>query len=160
MPGGRKISAIFLILSGALASGDATELLGQIRELDEDALAAALHEGRLGGAGLDTFVTEPLPANVALFVGDLGGGTGPVEFVDGSGTAASGLSFVFGGLGDPTDSLEFSTDGISYAYTPVPDADGFDAAVRFVRVRPFGSFQAADNGLEREFRLRFRVRVQ
>jgi len=105
-------------------------------------------------------VTEPLPANVALFVGDLGGGTGPVEFVDGSGTAASGLSFVFGGLGDPNDSLEFSTDGVSYAYTPLPDADGFDTAVRFVRVRPFGSFQAADNGLEREFRLRFRVRVQ
>ena len=31
--------------------------------LDEAALAVALHEGWIAGAALDTFVTEPLPAD-------------------------------------------------------------------------------------------------
>ncbi|MBS2022852.1 MAG: D-2-hydroxyacid dehydrogenase [Deltaproteobacteria bacterium] len=35
--------------------------------LDEDALVAALREGKLGGAGLDTFATEPLPKESPLW---------------------------------------------------------------------------------------------
>ena len=106
-------------------------------------------------------VTEPLPANVAMFVGDLTGpNTGPVEFIDGTGSAASGLSYIYGGLGDLSDSLEFSTDGVSWNYIPTGDAQDFDAAVRFLRVRPVGSFAPADSGTDREFSLRFRVQVR
>ena len=105
-------------------------------------------------------VTDPLPANVALFVGDLGAaGSGPVEFTDGAGTASSGLSYTYSGLGSGTDSVEFSTDGVSYNYTPVPDADGFDTAVRYVRINPAGVFLGS-GGTPPTFALRFRVRVQ
>ena len=34
--------------------------------LDEDALVSALHAGTIGGAGLDVFGTEPLPADAPL----------------------------------------------------------------------------------------------
>ena len=38
--------------------------------IDEPALVAALRSGQLGGAGLDTFTTEPLPAGHALLALD------------------------------------------------------------------------------------------
>jgi len=105
-------------------------------------------------------VTDPLPANVALFVGDLGGaGSGPVEFTDGAGAASSGLSYTFGGLGSGGDDVEFSTDGVNYNYTPNPDANGFDVAVRYIRINPKGAFQGGTAGTPATFDLRIRVRV-
>jgi len=106
-------------------------------------------------------VTDPLPANVALFVGDLNGpGSGPVEFADGAGAASSGLSFNFGGLADPGDDVEFSTDGVNYNYVPIPDADGFDPAVRYIRINPTGTFLGTLTATPTSFDLRIRVRVQ
>ena len=105
-------------------------------------------------------VTDPLPANVALFVGDLGAaGSGPVEFTDGTGAASSGLTYTFGGLSDAGDDVEFSTDGVNYNYTPITDANGFDAAVRYIRINPKGVFLGS-TGPSTTFDLRIRVRVQ
>ena len=41
--------------------------VGRGNAIDEDALASALHEGSLGGAGLDVFQTEPLPSDSPLW---------------------------------------------------------------------------------------------
>ena len=86
-----------------------------------------------GSVDVDSLlIVEPVPANAALFVADLAGaGSGPVEFIDGSGAASSGLSLQYGGPGDAGDDIEFSTDGVDYSYTPVPDIDGFDAVPSF-----------------------------
>lgn len=105
-------------------------------------------------------VTDPLPSTVSLFVGDLGpAGSGPVEFTDGAGAASSGLSVVYGGLSDLGDDIEFSTDGLNWNYIPTPDADGFDALARYVRIRPSGSFQGTATATPTTFGLRMRVRV-
>ncbi len=116
----------------------------------------------VGDVDNDTLVvTDPLPTGVALFVGDLGAaGSGPVEFTDGAGAGSSGLSYTFSGLGSATDDVEFSTDGVSYNYTPTPDANGFDAAVRYIRINPKGVFQGGTTATPTTFDLRIRVRVQ
>ena len=104
-------------------------------------------------------VVEPLSPSVKLRVVDLSGGGGPVEFVDGAllglGLAGSGLGFSFASLGSGGDGVDFSADGVTWTYVPVPDAQGFDARVRAVRVRLSGA-QAAGGG----FRLRYRVAVK
>ena len=106
-------------------------------------------------------VTDPIAANADLFVGDLGAaGSGPVEITDGAGAASSGLSLVFGGLADLTDDVEFSSDGVDYTFVPTPDVDGFDPAVRYIRVNPSGTFLGRSTAAPTTFDLRIRVRVQ
>jgi hypothetical protein len=105
-------------------------------------------------------VTDPIPANTELFVGDLGGvGSGPVGFSDGA--VPSGLIYAFGGLSNVFDSVSFSNDnGVTYNYVPVPDADGFDTAVTNVRISLSGTFNGASGGNNPSFSLVFRVRVK
>ena len=45
-----------------------------------------------------------------------------------------------------------------FTYTPVPDANGFDPAVRAFRVSPGGVMNATGGG-NPNFTIRFRVRV-
>ena len=114
-----------------------------------------------GDVDSDTMVvTDPLPAGVILFVGDIAPpAAGPVEFIDGAGAAASGLSYSFGGLADLGDDVDFSTDGLNWNHVPSPDADGFDATVRHIRIRPGGSFQGSSTPPPTQFDLRIRVKV-
>src|SRR3546814_1161692 len=94
-------------------------------------------------------VTDPLPIHTDLRATDLGGpGSGPVLFVDGS--PANGLTYAYPG------DIDFSQDGSDWSYVPHPDVDGFDPAIRFIRLRTQGSF----NGHNAQFKLRFTVRVK
>lgn len=116
--------------------------------------------GLLSGNAIGAVViADTLPTTVALRVADYGAaGSGPVEFADGSllglGLLGSGLGYSYAGLASATDGLEFF-DGVTWSYTPVADAQGYDANVRAVRVKLTGA-QAASSS----FRLRFRVRLK
>lgn len=104
-------------------------------------------------------VSDPLPANVELFVGDFDGvGLGPVTFVDSS--PGSGLSWVYTALGSMTDSIDFSNDnGVTWTYVPVPDLNGFDGAVTHIRLKPQGVMTAA--GATNPYaEFTFRVRIK
>ncbi len=75
-------------------------------------------------------LTDAFPDEVALMVS----GAGVFAFTDGP--TPSGLSFSYAGPGSTTDSVEFSTDGIDFSYTPT---DPVDPAVTHVRFRPSGT---------------------
>jgi hypothetical protein len=170
----RLAALLLLAVAAPLAAADLT--VAKTSQVVSDVLGLALPRVMPGSAvDYSLTVTNPLanlttpvrgvrisdaiPANVKLRVADLvAANRGPVEFTDGNllnlGLLGSGLIFRFGGLGDTTDSVEFS-DGLSWAYTPVPDADGCDAKVKAVRVVLPGTQSAGS-----AFRLRFRVVVR
>jgi hypothetical protein len=104
-------------------------------------------------------VLDPLPTTMELFVNDLAGaGLGPIQFQDG--TPVSGLSWTFISLASLTDSVDFSNDnGATWTYVPVPDANGFDAAVTHIRLRPQGAMNASGGGnpyVDMTFRMRLK----
>ncbi len=98
-------------------------------------------------------ITDILPADTELLVS---GSPGPaVEFIQGS--PASGLTFA------PATGLAWSNQpsgGAPWSYVPVPGPDGFDAAVRGVRITPSGAMSASSGGGDPSFTVRFRVRVR
>jgi hypothetical protein len=103
-------------------------------------------------------IVDPVPANTRMFVGDLGApGSGPVAFVNGS--PSSALTWTFTALNSLTDDVDFSNDsGATWTYVPVPDANGYDAAVTTLRLRPKGTMPGNAGG-DPYFELRFRVLV-
>ena len=106
-----------------------------------------------GTVTLDTVViTDPIPANTDLFLGDLGGTpAGPIAFVS-STTPVSGLSFT------PVSDLTFFSDAAcTAAITPTPP---YDASVRCIRLNPKGTMAGASGGNNPFIDLRFRVRVR
>jgi uncharacterized repeat protein (TIGR01451 family) len=95
-------------------------------------------------------VTDPIPANSAMYVATTSGN--PVVFVNGA--TSSGLTYNYA-----TD-VTYSSNGASgpWDYLPVPDVNGFDSAVRAVRIAPTGSMNAASGG-NPSFTIQFRVRI-
>jgi len=111
-----------------------------------------------GSPDVDTLVIDDaLPTQLSLFVNGFGGPS-PVLFVNGA--TASGMSLVFSGLASTTDDLEFDNGANTFTYTPVPDASGYDAAVRALRIRPSGTFAGASGAATPSFELRFQLKVK
>jgi parallel beta-helix repeat protein len=109
----------------------------------------------------DTFnITDAIPTNTELYVGDLGGaGSGPVSFTDGA--TSSALTYTFTSLSSTTDDVEFSNDnGATYAYSPSPDSNGCDANVTHIRIKPKGAFAKSACGNNPSCTIAFRVRVK
>jgi uncharacterized repeat protein (TIGR01451 family) len=100
------------------------------------------------------FLSDAVPTGTKLYVADASGaGTGPVVFAQG--TPSSALSYAFTSLGSTTDDVSFSKDGgANYDYTPTPDADGADAAVTHIRVKPRGAHAPGGS-----FNISFAVRL-
>jgi hypothetical protein len=88
-------------------------------------------------------INDPIPANLATFVG-----ANAVTFING--TPSSGLSFAY-----PTNVTWTRTGGLPL----VPDAAGYDGAVTNVRIAPTGTMPAATAGGQPTFTVRFRARI-
>jgi hypothetical protein len=105
----------------------------------------------------DTINDIAIPQGAAYYVNSLAG-SGPVEFSDGNilGLLGSGLTYTYTSLSSTTDSIAFSNNGgTTYTYTPVPDANGYDANVTNIQVTLSGSFAILS-----AFNLRLRVHVK
>jgi hypothetical protein len=103
--------------------------------------------GAAGTPSADSTVfTFRVPAGMKLFVGDLGAaGSGPVLFVNGP--VSSGLIYTYAASDDATsvttpstDSVSYSSDGVTFYEYANADADGCDAAITHVRISLSGTF--------------------
>jgi len=104
-----------------------------------------------GSVDSDTMViTDPIPSNLSLYVATTSGN--PVVFING--TTPSGLTYNYAA------NVSYSSAGVSgpFTYTPIPDAAGFDAAVRAIRIQPTG-VMGGTGSPSPSFTIQFRVRL-
>jgi uncharacterized repeat protein (TIGR01451 family) len=98
-------------------------------------------------------ITDPLPAEAALFVDTAGGD--PIVFVDGA--VPSGLGYSY--AADVTFSNQ-PGGGAPYTYIPVPDVQGYDPLVTGYRIQPTGTMNPAVGSSFPSFNIRFLVRLE
>jgi len=107
-----------------------------------------------GAVDVDTMViSDAIAADASLYVSTVSGD--PAQFTDGP--VASGLNFTYGS--DVTYSNQ-PGGGAPFTYIPIPDADGFDAAVTGIRMNPVGAINAASGASTPSFTLQYQVRVE
>lgn len=107
-----------------------------------------------------TIFTDIVPAGMQLFVGDVGAlGSGPISFTNGA--TSSGLTYSFVSLASTTDSLSFSNNGgTSFAYTPVPDPNGYDGNVTHVRITLTGTFAGKTGATDPSLSIQMLMKVR
>lgn len=100
-------------------------------------------------------IGDAMDSNITMFTGDFDGSGSPIEFIDGTGVNASGLTLDFGSLGDGTDGVTFLNSG-SGSITPT---GGFDPAVARFELAFDGSMNGTSGGGTPTFTVRYRVLV-
>ncbi len=108
----------------------------------------------------DTVIAmDNLPSGVAMVIDDIAGaGSGPVSITNGA--VPSELSYIFNGLSDLTDSLEFSTDGVDFNYIPSDSGDGTDPNITHIRVTFFGAMAPQNGATASSLELRFKTKIR
>ena len=77
-----------------------------------------------------------------------------------NGSPGSALTWTYTALNSTTDDLDFSNDGgVTWTYVPTADAEGCDANVTDIRMRPKGTMPGQGVGSP-TFDLQFRVVVK
>ncbi|MEM7432398.1 MAG: hypothetical protein AAF351_10765 [Pseudomonadota bacterium] len=108
----------------------------------------------LGSPDADSIeIADAIPAGMALFVGT--GGGDPITLTQGPNPSGLVLNYASG--------VTFSNQvggGPPYNYTPVPDGDGFDAAITGVRIVPTGTMNPSAPPNSPSFNVRMSVRVE
>lgn len=109
-----------------------------------------------GGLADTVSIEDFVPLNTSLYVADLGVvGSGPIIFTPNN----SGLTYQFLGLASLLDNVEFF-NGTAWTAVPVAGADGCDALIRKIRIKPSGIFAGSTTAPVPSFALSFRVCLQ
>jgi len=124
----------------------------------------AINSGRGKSDDGSLILQDEIPLNSDLYVGNItcsGTDLGPVCFKEGSTPHESGLSFVYVSLTDASDDLFFSTDGSDFTYEPVDSGDGYDPAIRYIRMAPANELNNApkDASAQPEFNFYYQIRL-
>ena len=122
---------------------------GAVREY----LISVINEGAGTVDGDSLVITDPIDPDVALYVDTSVGD--PIVLIDGAVPSGVTLSYRTG--------VTFSNQpdgGPPFDYTPVPDANGYDSAVRGVRMALSGTMSATGPAGAPSFQLRLLVRIQ
>ena len=105
-----------------------------------------------------TSLVQAIDSKSKMYVGNLSAGS-PIIFNNGAGNQASGLSYMFTSLASTTDSIAFSINGTNFTYTPVADADGYDANITHFRLNLGGSFKPTFSGVTPTFNFIYQVKI-
>lgn len=99
-------------------------------------------------------VSDPTPANLSMFVGNLNGTSGPIVFTNGS--PSSGLTYTYTSLNSLTDNVDFSNNnGSTWTYIPTPNSNGVDTSVTNFRIKPSGSMSPNSSF---SFKVRYQIK--
>ncbi|MEL6723917.1 MAG: CCXG family PEP-CTERM protein [Pseudomonadota bacterium] len=100
-------------------------------------------------------ITDALPDDVKLIVS----GVSAFQFTDGA--IGSDLSLDWVNASSGLDGVSFSTDGVDFSYVPTLDADGADAAIKYVRFNFEGAMrQRIQGSADPSFAISFRAIIQ
>lgn len=109
-----------------------------------------------GGGGIDSgsvVITDLIPANTKMYVGDLGAvGSGPVLFTNGA--VSSGLTY------SSTNLTYSNNNGATWTYTPVADSQTSDSNITNIKVNPVGAFSCSNGTTKPSFNLSFDVIIK